>query len=363
MTFEDILIFSILVVGWPVLIIMSYLIIRRGSLFYKKLQDTALGRLIKPTIFGWLFGLYSLGIVSTAYMLSVHWYYTVIPAFIIFLIAIQIVYRAMRKWEEEASELKVFYGDLESLVFKRTSELEEAHQKAINHEKEIQKLKDQFVYIAAHELKTPVTAIRWGIENALNEGKNNLDPELVAYLTDVQDSNARLINLVNDLLNVAQLDAGTIKIDKKNFDFNDLVEATIKEMDPLLKEKSIEVEYINGEALNMNSDPERLKQIIINLLGNAIKYNRENGKVWISTEKSNEKLKVSVSDTGYGISEKNQEKLFKKFSRIQTDKTRDIQGTGLGLYLCKEIVEKLGGEIGVESEMGKGSTFWFTVPF
>lgn len=120
---------------------MSVLLVRRGRGFYNKLKDTVIGKLIIPTIFGWLYGMYSLGIVSTAYMLCIPWYYTVILAFLTFLIAIYVVYQSIKKWEAEASELKDFYTNLEYLVKKRTKELEKAHTLAIKHEKEIQKLK------------------------------------------------------------------------------------------------------------------------------------------------------------------------------------------------------------------------------
>jgi len=359
---ERYVIIFILATGWPVLIVMSILIYRRGCDFCAKLRGTVLETLMKPTVFGWLFGMYALGIVSTAYMLKIGWYWTVLPAFGSFLIAIFVVYRAMAHWEKEATELKAFYENLESLVKKRTAELEEAHQKSIQHEKEIQKLKDQFVFIAAHELKTPVTAIRWGIELALEEGKGKLDPELINQLTSIQGSNERLITLVDDLLNVARIEAGTIKMEPADVDIDEIIKETIKEMTTVFQSKAISVGYDSKGKQTVYADKGRIKQVLINFFSNAVKYNKQNGRVTITVEKEGNKLKVAVADTGIGIKDEDMKKLFTKFGRIESDETADIEGTGLGLYVCKEIVSKMGGVIYAESEYGKGSTFIFTVP-
>lgn len=356
------MIIVILSIGWPVLFIMSYLIYRRGCDFCNKLKGTVLEKLMKPTVFGSLFGMYALGIVATAYMLKISWYWTVLPAFGSFLFAIVIVYRAMANWEKEATELKAFYENLEVLVKQRTAELEEAHEKAIQHEKEIQKLKDQFVFIAAHELKTPVTAIRWGIELALDEGKDKLDPELVQQLVSIQSSNERLITLVDDLLNVARIEAGTIKIEPSDIDIDKVMKETIKEMTSVFKSKNITVNYESKGPQMVYADLGRVKQVLINLFSNGVKYNKENGSITVGLEKEKEMIRIAVKDTGIGIRDQDLSKLFTKFGRIESDETADIEGTGLGLYVCKEIVAQMGGVIYAESEYGKGSTFIFTVP-
>ncbi|MDD3647513.1 MAG: HAMP domain-containing sensor histidine kinase [Candidatus Dojkabacteria bacterium] len=350
----------ILVIGWPVLIVMSYLIIKKGLNYYRKLKETVVGKLMIPTIFGWLFGMYALGTVATAYMLSQPWYFFVIPSFAAFLVAIIIVYRAIGKWEKEATELRDFYKNLEKLVRERTQELEEAHKKALVHEKEIQKLKDQFVFIAAHELKTPVTAIKWGIDMAIEEGK--LDKETTEYLKNVQHSNERLITLVEDLLNVARIEAGTIKMDIQNLNLEEVVRETMKEMESVFKEKKVTASSNYNAAKQVTGDPNRIKQVLINFLSNAAKYNRDNGNITLEAVNDGDFVKVSVTDTGIGIKKEAMKKLFTKFGRIEDDKTKDVEGTGLGLYVTKQIVEKMGGEVLAESEYGKGSTFSFTVP-
>lgn len=268
----------------------------------------------------------------------------------------------MSKWQKEAEELQHFYQNLEILVKQRTKELEEAHKKEISHEKEIQKLKDQFVFIAAHELRTPVTAISWGLENAIESGKETLDKTTLETLQNVQKSNSRLIDLIDDLLNVARIDAGTIKIEKKEIDIESIIEETIKEMNSLFKSKNVKVSFDKKGIDKINTDPNRLKQVLINLLTNATKYNKENGSIDITISKEDDYYQISVKDTGIGIKEEDMDKLFKKFSRIQDKKTQDVEGTGLGLFVTKEIVSKLGGKIDAESKYNEGSTFRFTLP-
>lgn len=352
----------ILVVGWPVLLLMTVLIIKRGADFYYKLEGQLIGRLIIPTIFGWLFGMYALGIVSTAYMFGLPWAYSVLPAFSLFMVAIVIIFRAMSRWQKQAEEIKEFYEGLEKLVKKRTKELETAHKKALNHEKELQKLKDQFVFIAAHELKTPVTAIRWGIESAMQEGKKQLDPEVMEYLQNVQSSNQRLITLVDDLLNVARIEAGTIKVEIGEVDLKKLLDETLVEMESVFKKRKLKVSNDLKKKIMVRADADRLKQVLINLLSNASKYNIEKGKIKIEHKLTKNKVTISVTDTGIGMSPKERKKLFEKFYRVKNDETKSVDGTGLGLFVTKEIVEKMKGKISVKSKKGEGSTFTFTLP-
>lgn len=354
------LLMLILFVGWPVLFVMSYFIIRRGRSYAQKLKKTVVGKLMKPTIAGWIFGLYALGIVATAYMIGIPWLLIVPPVFAIFLVMIVIIYRAMAGWEREATEMHKFYENLERLVKDRTKKLEEAHKLSIAHEKEIQKLKDQFVFIAAHELKTPVTAIRWSIENVMT-AKKKLPPDLMDMLNTVQLSNQRLITLVDDLLNVARIEAGTIKISSRNIDINAIIKQTLAEMHSVFSEKKLTVEYVPKKSTAW-ADPERVKQVLINLLSNATKYNKQKGKIVVSLQEKENMVCVSISDTGIGIQHSDMQILFTKFGRIKNEKTMESEGTGLGLFLSKELVVAMHGQIDVKSTVGEGSTFSFTLP-
>jgi signal transduction histidine kinase len=353
----------ILMVGWPLLILMSVAILQKAYNFYSTLKKTILGKLILPTVLGWLFGMYALGIVASAYMLSWTWYFTVIPVFAVFIGAIIMVFITMDKWEKEATDLQSFYTNLEVLVKKRTAELEEAHDKAIRHEKEIQELKDQFVFIAAHELRTPVTAIKWGLESALEEGPKRIGKDLYDQLVSVQGSNERLINLVEDLLNVARIESKTIKLNISECNLVEIAEQLLKEQRPTADARKIVLNSELPKHLMMLSDPVRIKQIVTNLLSNAIKYNREKGSVTlVFTAADDESVKFSVADTGIGIAGQDLPKLFTKFGRIRTKETAEIEGTGLGLFVTKELIEQLGGTITVTSEVGVGTKFEVKLP-
>lgn len=360
MTLEETMKLIILVVGWPTLIIFSLLIANEGFKFYSKLKKTVIGSLMLPSVAVLMFGLFSLGIVSTAYMLDQTWYYFVLPVFGLFMVAIMVMFQSMKKWGDQAVELQSFYENLEVLVAKKTSELKQAHENEIKHEKEIQKLKDQFVFIAAHELRTPVTAIRWAIETALGEG-GKIDQDLKESLDTVQESNSRLIKLIDDILNIARIESGTISMDYSVFELKKVIEETLREMKSVFDEKNIKI-HADIEEIKVKSDPERVKQILINLLSNATKYNKENGEIWIGIQQNDEGIVISVKDTGFGIAVEDMNTLFTQFGRVQSNETKNIPGTGLGLFLCKQIVEQWGGKIYAESELNQGSTFSFTIP-
>lgn len=359
---ESITKIAILSIGWPILIIITVIVVKKGRSYQNKLQGTILGKLMAPTIVGWLFGLYSLGIVSTSYIFGIYWAYTVIPSFLTFLIATIFLVKNISELESEAVNFKELFENLDDLVKKRTVELENAHSKAIAHEKEIQALKDQFVFIAAHELKTPVTSISWGIELALDRGKEILDKETLEQLEIVKSSNQRLINLINDLLNIARIEAGTIKIELEEFDLVNVLDETIKEMKSTFVSKNIDVTFNAPEKIVVTSDPNRLKQVFINFLSNATKYNKDDGKISVLLKEDTNEIHLSIRDTGIGIKDADLPTLFTKFGRIKSDKTKDIEGTGLGLFLTKRIVELLGGEVKVQSEYGIGSTFIISLP-
>lgn len=361
---EIMLITIILAIGWPLLIVMSILVIIRGRSYSNHLKNTALGQLIKPTIIGWMFGLYSVGIVSTAYMIGLPWYYTVIPVFATFLPAILVVYSTISKWEKQSVEIAKFYSNLEVLVKEKTKELEDAYEKQLLHEKEIQKLKDQFVFIAAHELRTPVTSINWWMEIILDDEKGKkLSPELRESLTNIMNSNQKLVHLVDDLLNVARIESGTIQIKKDDCDMTEIIKSVVTEQELSAKARKVKIDFKGkSKKIKLFSDQSRLKQVMTNLLSNAIKYNKEKGTITISTEVTEGFVKVEIKDTGIGMTKEEMGVLFSKFGRVKNKTTEKIEGTGLGLYVSKEIVKKLGGKIWAESEKDIGTTFFVNIP-
>lgn len=242
--------------------------------------------------------------------------------------------------------------------------------------KQLQQLKDEFVFIAAHELKTPVTAIK-GYLSLIRDGfAGPVNKKATDFIEKVLNANNRLIHLVEDLLEVARSEAGRLQIQVAPIDIVAPIMETITELKPLADEKSIEIIYLPQEMEappislgkpesklpKVLADAGRVREVMVNLVGNAIKYTLGKGIVTISHEVSGGKLITHVKDTGIGISKEAQKKLFEKFYRVETEQTRNITGTGLGLFIVKQIIEKMNGTIWVESEEGKGSTFSFSLP-
>jgi len=253
------------------------------------------------------------------------------------------------------------------ITIKTNDEIEDlgqAFNKMMKGLKRLEELKEEFVFIAAHELRTPVTAIKGYISMVLDDPKlGKIDEKAKEFLGEVSKASDRLNQLVNDLLQIARSEAGRLEIKVASTDITEPIKQVLSELKPLADEKSIKLIYEPGTPLpNVMADPIRLKEVMVNLVGNAIKYTLGAGTVTISHEIKEKELITHVVDTGVGMSKESQKKLFEKFYRVQTKKTREITGTGLGLFIVKEIIEKMKGKVWATSEEGKGSTFSFGLP-
>jgi len=229
--------------------------------------------------------------------------------------------------------------------------------------KQLEQLKDEFVFIAAHELRTPVAAMKGYLQLILDGTTGEIPDATRSFIEKVIASNQRLIQLVNDLLEVARSQAGRLTIAVVPTDITPTITSTIDELKSLADEKGVVMTYAPGMSPvpQVLADADRVKEVVVNLVGNAIKYMGGAGTITISHEVVGDMLVTHIADTGLGMSAEAQQKLFQKFYRVQTDKTKDIVGTGLGLFIVKEIIEKMDGTIGVTSEEGKGSTFSFAL--
>lgn len=239
--------------------------------------------------------------------------------------------------------------------------------------KQLEQLKDEFVFIAAHELRTPVAAMKGYLSLILDGLAGPVTEKTKEFIQKVINSNNRLIQLVNDLLEVARSEAGRLTIKVSAIDIVQPIKDVLSELQSLADKSSVKLVYepvlaetsAGKPAANIPkamADADRLKEVIVNLVGNSIKYMGGAGTVAITHEVQDKNLITHVRDTGLGMSKEAQAKLFEKFYRVQTEKTKDITGTGLGLFIVKEIIEKMNGKILVESEEGKGSTFSFSLP-
>nr|MDO8112773.1 ATP-binding protein [Candidatus Sigynarchaeota archaeon] len=214
----------------------------------------------------------------------------------------------------------------------------------------------------SHELRTPLNSIIGFTGILQQEMVGPLNAEQKKQLGMVRDSSSHLLNLINDVLDLSKIEAGQMQISAETFDLHASIEKCIKTIQPQAEKKGLATDVeIAPKIGSIKSDQRRVEQIILNLLSNAIKFT-EKGKVRVECSMKEGKVLVRVIDTGIGIKKTDTDKLFKPFRQIDTNITRKYEGTGLGLSICKRLVELLGGNIDVESELGKGSTFFFTLP-
>ncbi len=244
-------------------------------------------------------------------------------------------------------------------VSKTTQDLQIANE----HLKELDRLKDEFVSLASHELRTPMTAIRGSLSTILDGYAGDVSPQTREFLTAAYNENDRLIRLVNNLLNISRIEAGRFKFEHNVFNYPKMMQEVVGNLQMAGKEKKLYVTYTSTiTTLQLVSDEDKIREVLINIIGNAIKFTHQGG-ITIADRIEGKLLYVSVTDTGSGITKEDQDLLFKKFSQVGRDTyAKQTGGTGLGLYISKQIIEGLGGSIWLESQLGHGSTFHFTLP-
>lgn len=234
----------------------------------------------------------------------------------------------------------------------------------ITHMTEIDRMKTEFLSVAAHQLRTPLGSMRWNMEMLLSGDAGEIPEPIKEVIQQVYDSNQRMITLVSDLLNVSRIDQGRVKDEPELTDLVEIVKAAITEIEPVAKRKSVGVDLSvgNGSLPKIMIDPKRFREVIQNLISNAVKFNQPNGRVTVSVDKEGEYMKIKVVDTGMGIPKKNQGRIFSKFFRAENAVKSETEGSGLGLFVVKSYVEGWGGKVDFESEEGKGTAFIITLP-
>jgi signal transduction histidine kinase len=266
-------------------------------------------------------------------------------------------FRIMDKGEDEIGQLFVSFN------------------KMITKLQEIDQVKSEFIILASHQLKTPATGIRWLTERALAGKIGTLDPEQKKYFIDISNINLQMIDLVNSLLNVSRIDLGTFTIKPELKDICVIIKNLLHELRIPILEKKL---TLRGECLNENKllliDEVLLRMVINNIVGNAIRYTPEGGSIEIEflEAKKNQEFDgqvllddyfiLKVKDNGYGIPEKQQSKIFTKFFRANNVKEKYPDGTGLGLYMTKSIIDYSGCLIWFSSKENKGTTFYVAIP-
>jgi signal transduction histidine kinase len=242
------------------------------------------------------------------------------------------------------------------------AQLERANQEL----KRADGMKSEFVSVASHELRTPLATIKNAIQLVLRGKAGEINETQTNFLSMADKNINRLTNILNNLLDLSRIESGRIKIKSQELDLRGLVEFILSSFKPQAEGKSIHLDMEVVEGFSpVYGDRENIEQILTNLLGNAIKFTPEGGKVSVLVNPFREEggmVAISVRDSGIGIPEDQLEKVFKKFYQVEGSLHRSVSGTGLGLAITKGLVEAGDGTIWVESEIGKGSTFTFTLP-
>lgn len=382
----------ILAIGWPVLIAGSAVLVVLGTRFYRLTKGTIFGKLVFPTVLGWLVTMYILGVTATFYMFDVPRRGTlvVLPIFLIWFVTFVTLAKITRRWSLEAVRLRDFYVKLEEEVWRRTSELAGVNRKygeqireldrmskllirrdferqqVTERLREIDEAKTSFVSIAAHQLRTPLSAIKWTFHMLSSGDLGKLKPDQAEIIVQAAESTDRLIALIGDLLNVARIESGQIVYTFGSFAIEKMVSRVGEEARPKAEEKGLkfEIDLPSTPLSQANGDQEKLSMAIQNIVENAINYTPKDGAVRVFLKHlDQDHYRIIVSDTGIGVPLHQKQRLFEKFFRADNVLRRDISGTGLGLYVAKRIIEAHGGTIEVESEEGKGSDFIVTLPY
>jgi signal transduction histidine kinase/PAS domain-containing protein len=254
---------------------------------------------------------------------------------------------------------------LEELIAMRTAELLESNQQleaTVAELRRMDQFKSNFLSNVSHELRTPLSGII-GYGEFLSEGVyGDLSPEQLPILSQLVSSGYKLMELINNLLDLSRIDAGKLKLYLEPIELDTLLEQSVGQVLPQAMQKNLRLELPTGGSPAVEVDPGRIVQVFVNLLANAIKFTEDGGTIQVAFERHGDEVTVSVADTGIGIPGEHLPHLFTRFSQVDGSATRVYGGTGLGLAICRELIELHGQRIWVNSAPGQGSTFYFTVP-
>lgn len=227
--------------------------------------------------------------------------------------------------------------------------------------KKMEQIRTEFVSNVTHELKTPLTSIKGFIETLKNGAIE--DKEIADRFLDIIDIEAdRLTALINDILNLSEIETKMQDSNINNYKISDIIDEIIPVMEKVAVCKNVTIHWEVDKSIKLEVNKDRIKQVLINLIDNAVKYNIENGEIYVSVKRNNAVVEISVRDTGIGIAEENQSRIFERFYRVDKGRSRSMGGTGLGLSIVKHIVNLYNGSIKLYSTVGKGTEFIISLP-
>jgi signal transduction histidine kinase len=228
---------------------------------------------------------------------------------------------------------------------------------------EINKIKSEFISIVSHQLRTPISNLNWVLELLMSGSLGKIEAKQIEYFKILKENIDRMAELVRDLLIVSRIEAETLFLKEKRFSLSDVIKELIVAFEPVAKASNVTISFENQKDLpQIMADPFQTRQVIENLLDNAIRYIKEKGKVKLKLKLEHDNFYFEINDTGVGIPQKDKKHIFQKFFRADNAMKYQTQGSGLGLYIAKSIIKKSKGKIGFKSQEGQGSTFWFTLP-
>jgi PAS domain S-box-containing protein len=284
-------------------------------------------------------------------------------------------------WNLIKKEKKTFVGEFTNIRKNGEQYVAEAHvspildangnviyfmgiERDITRAKEVDRMKTEFISLASHQLRTPLSAMKWFLEMLLHGDAGKLNDEQTEFVNNIDQSNNRMIELVNSLLNVSRIESGRIIIEPKPTNLKDLVEEVLTEVKTQYKAKKQTVIFNIHNALPLIPlDQKLIRQVYLNLLTNAMKYSPPESEIIIFISKENDKIVSQITDSGYGIPKNEQSHIFTKFYRATNAVKKETEGNGLGLYLVQSIIESSGGKIWFTSdENQKGTSFYFSIP-
>ncbi len=236
------------------------------------------------------------------------------------------------------------------------------------------RIKSEFVSIVSHQLRSPLSNLVWGLEFLMSGRAGNVEEAQLGYFHMLKENSSRMQELVNDLLVVSRIDEGTLPWEQKEFSFEEFLSIIIKEYEPYMKASNIRL-YVQGQKIpKLVGDVAQLRHVVSNLLENAIRYSGKQHRDGERTKEKESRIEIryqqkgthlffEIVDNGVGIPREDQRYIFQKFFRSSNVLRHETQGSGLGLYIAKAIIERGKGSIGFRSQEHVGSTFWFTIPF
>jgi len=227
----------------------------------------------------------------------------------------------------------------------------------IHEQKELDRIKTEFLSLASHQLRAPLADLKWSMDFLRTRRKDVINPEITGYLEKMYQRNEDMIDLVNTLLNMSRIEMGRIQVQKSETDMSGLVRSVVEEMEPHAREKQIQLTVASPEGVRFETDSRLMRIVLQNLLSNGIRYTPSQGHVSVRMEATPKKLSVAVEDTGIGIPTEEQGRIFQKMYRATNAKEMETNGNGIGLYMCKALMESMGGTISFTTTPGQGTTF------